>query len=259
MHEPHLLFPFDAMSDEPLWRYMDFTKLVSMLESRSLYFARLDQLEDEFEGHYPPNSIESYRGLFVEAAKKHDWTDAQLEEAARLQMSVMSKAARHTIFANCWHQNDYESAAMWRLYLKSDEGIAVRTTARNLVKSLQNADKTVRITKVKYIDYHVDMIDASNALLPAAFKRRSFEHEKEVRLFHYQSVGPFHDSDELESLVAAQPTGIAVPVDLDDLVQEVFVAPKSPPWIFHLVGSVARKYGLRAKVLQSSLSASPIT
>ena len=32
-----------------IWRYMDFTKFVSMLENGGLFFARADQLEDEFE------------------------------------------------------------------------------------------------------------------------------------------------------------------------------------------------------------------
>ena len=33
-----------------LWRYMDFTKLVSLLEHRAIFFARADKLGDPFEG-----------------------------------------------------------------------------------------------------------------------------------------------------------------------------------------------------------------
>ena len=38
-------------SDAILWRYMDFTKYVSLLEKRALFFARADKLEDPFEGY----------------------------------------------------------------------------------------------------------------------------------------------------------------------------------------------------------------
>ena len=39
--------------DAVLWRYMDFTKFVSLLEKSSLFFARADKLEDPFEGYLP--------------------------------------------------------------------------------------------------------------------------------------------------------------------------------------------------------------
>jgi len=39
-----------ANVDVKIWRYMDFTKFVSMLEEAGLFFARLDRLGDPFEG-----------------------------------------------------------------------------------------------------------------------------------------------------------------------------------------------------------------
>lgn len=41
-----------ALSDI-LWRYMDFTKFVSMLVKKGLFFSRLDRLGDEYEGGSP--------------------------------------------------------------------------------------------------------------------------------------------------------------------------------------------------------------
>ena len=49
MYEEHPVFnppPDDAI----LWRYMDFTKFVSLLEKQALFFARADKLGDSFEG-----------------------------------------------------------------------------------------------------------------------------------------------------------------------------------------------------------------
>lgn len=36
--------------DSRLWRYMDFTKYVSMLSTSGLYFSRADSFDDHFEG-----------------------------------------------------------------------------------------------------------------------------------------------------------------------------------------------------------------
>jgi hypothetical protein len=33
-----------------LWRYVDLTKLLSLLETRALHFTRADQLDDPYEG-----------------------------------------------------------------------------------------------------------------------------------------------------------------------------------------------------------------
>ena len=40
-----------------LWRYMDFTKFVSLLDTQSLYLARADQLSDPFEGSFPALNV----------------------------------------------------------------------------------------------------------------------------------------------------------------------------------------------------------
>jgi hypothetical protein len=37
---------------------------------------------------------------------------------------------------NCWHTNEHESAAMWKLCLKSDEEIAVQSTYEKVRDSL---------------------------------------------------------------------------------------------------------------------------
>lgn len=34
--------------DLVIWRYMDFTKFVSLLETRSIFFVRVAQLDDPF-------------------------------------------------------------------------------------------------------------------------------------------------------------------------------------------------------------------
>ena len=39
--------------DATLWRYMDVAKFADLLESKALFFARANKLEDPFEGSWP--------------------------------------------------------------------------------------------------------------------------------------------------------------------------------------------------------------
>ena len=39
--------------DAILWKYLDFTKFVSLLDKSALHFARTDKLSDPYEGFFP--------------------------------------------------------------------------------------------------------------------------------------------------------------------------------------------------------------
>ncbi|MGS0534385.1 hypothetical protein ACU80C_31965 (plasmid) [Bacillus mycoides] len=54
---------------------------------------------------------------------------------------------------NCWNLNEYEPAAMWNLYLKSSEGVAIQTTFDKIKKSLEACEEGIIVGKVDYIDH----------------------------------------------------------------------------------------------------------
>ncbi|WP_431810600.1 hypothetical protein [Lysinibacillus capsici] len=95
-----------------------------------------------------------------------------------------SEHERKTKFINCWHLNDFESAAMWDLYLKSNEGIAIQTTFDRLKRSLNRSKEEIYMGKVKYIDYRTERNFHRNTLSPFFTKRISFSHENDVRLLY---------------------------------------------------------------------------
>lgn len=75
--------------------------------------------------------------------------------------------------------NEYESAAMWKLYSKTNESIAIETTYCKLKNVLPN---DIMIGKVRYIDFEKDTINPTNVFNSFLHKRKSFEHENEVRI-----------------------------------------------------------------------------
>ena len=152
--EPHDLF---RRPDDPsrIWRYVDFTKLVHMLETKTLFFPRR-RTRRPFEGSFPRRTIER-RPAF--------WVEHGFDEEFAASMSDEYRAQLRYKYINSWHVAESESAAMWRLYLKSDEGVAIRSTVGRLCSSFEKTDWRVFIGLVNYIDYDKDEIPEEKHVL----------------------------------------------------------------------------------------------
>jgi len=141
---------------------MDLAKLVSLIDSRCLFFSRADKLGDPFEGSYPRGNV-SARQSWLAGVLLESEPGALASLVARLPEMNKQWPKYHAV--NCWHMNDHESAAMWKLYLKSSEGIAVQSTYQRLRGSITD-DEKVYFSMVKYIDYENDAIAEGNFLFP---------------------------------------------------------------------------------------------
>ena len=229
MKNRRMLKRFGATDTEPtdpqatLWRFMDFTKYVSMLHRQALFFTRADQLPDPFEG-YP-------------ARRRR-----QREPAAG---SEQEPKLHERVFLSCWHRNDHESAAMWRLYLSYEDGVAIRSNAARLGEAFQATEESLLLGVVRYLDYQKQSIPAQHELDPFFCKRKSFEYETEVRLL-WRAEAPSKES------------GRYITASLNDLIEEVVVSPTAEPWFQDLVQSVTQKYGLGVRIVQSGLFEEPI-
>ncbi len=251
VYEEHEAFTPPTDPDIPVWRYMDFTKYVWLLDHEALFFTRADRLGDPFEGSYSAANVAARPELYG------DRFDSMQE---RIQ-PFFEKLPQFT-FVNCWHMNEVESAAMWRLYLKSGEGVAVRSTYRRLIESLADYVPSVYVGEVKYIDYERDFIPEHNSFFPFVHKRRSFEHERELRAVRQElahATGTEHKQAPQYRLDAeALASGLTVPVRMTTLVERIYVAPGAPAWLRELVVSVTTKYGFPFEVNQSRLDADPV-
>jgi len=246
-----------------VWRYMDFTKFVSMLDTSSLYFARVDKLGDPFESTMPEGNFPLINRLVQDKLDRIADLSQRTEERLQTCTYLLTdmQAINHCImFVNCWHESEYESDAMWKLYLKSNEGIAVQTTTQRLSDSFAKWPNDVYIGKVAYIDYKKQSLpwkslEDANPCDLVLHKRVSFSHEREVRAvtMRFPDVG-FNTWKDAHHV---SPSGVQVPVDLGFLIKNIYVAPTSPAWFHSLVESVVAKYGLQVKVLQSELAAQP--
>ena len=53
-------------------------------------------------------------------------------------------------------------------------------------------------------------------------------------------------------------SGLPIDIDLNTLIEKIFVAPNSPHWIHKLLEKVIKRYGLNVPVEQSRLYADPL-
>ena len=229
MYQDHpLLCP--PPDDAVLWRYMDFTKFVSLLETSALFFSQPDQLGDQFEGSISPATPPIVAG--------EPQVGSPIKKG-KLDLRWLTRFAR----VNCWHMGEFESEAMWRLYTRERDGVAIKTVFARFKEALVG-EESVNVSQVLYQDYQTESIPFGNALLPLIHKRISFQHEQEVRAIYTE-------------IPAEDTSGGYYKVNLLRLVEEIVVAPFAEDWFVDLVRSLAERHGIDDRVRPSTLSDAP--
>jgi hypothetical protein len=115
--QDHLTFKKPKDLDVKVWRYMSLAKFLWMLQKSAPYFSRSDLMGDPFEGHYSKVTALS-EDAFV-AAQMTEPIFAEMGEAVHRRnfRKLIADVPREklNLFVNCWHMNEYESLAMWKL------------------------------------------------------------------------------------------------------------------------------------------------
>jgi len=145
--------------------------------------------------------------------------------------------------------SDYESAGKWKLYSKLDESICIQTSFERFERSLPSE---VKLGKVKYINYKTEWIPESDVFYPFIYKRLSFEHEKELRaIFNSKDIEGNNRFKKAEN-------GYWAKLNLQTLIQKIYISPDAQDWFVELVKRVRNKYKLdRKPVLKSPLYNNP--
>lgn len=269
-----------------IWRYMDLTKFLSLIDKSSLYFIRNDRLLslDPYEGSYTHlnsligskefpllESVEPQILEYIENKKKQmiqeenktkeeaeEWGIKQLikdkEKISQIayahhEIPRLTRKYRENIYVNSWHLQEYESAAMWNLYARHSDGIAIESSYSRFISSFENYDEfSVYIGTVKYIDYRSSVIPVDNLYSPFMHKRKSFEHEKELRALINTPLPTYPEGNRYQEIY-----GLHVKVNLDTLINRIFVAPTAEHWIKELLRSILDRYNIEKEIIQSDL------
>lgn len=220
-------------NDTVIWRYIDLTRLVSLLSSRKLHMTRLDSFKDPWEGSWPFSAADLF--------SHHE------SNASRASMLDHLKRFRTVCYVNCWHASADESAALWSQYA-SENGVAIRSTVASVKRAIRAEPAAVNIGRVKYIDFLTDPSPPPSWTGAALLKRKSFAHEKEVRLIRHSPPDP--DQGDVFDLMKPF---LSVETDISLLVESVVVSPTSEEWFVDVVRDLCGEYGLNTEVTRSRL------
>jgi hypothetical protein len=242
-----------------IWRYVDLAKFVNMLATRSLYFACTSQMPDPYEGWLPRSHINAMMELTrtyldqikntrdsilaQEPSRDPAPLDAILEDAQRkLDIPTMLRRVNIKFGLNCWHINEDESDAMWRLYGAVGNGIAIESTEDRL-KGVLSAEGII-VDRVRYMDLDRDEIEKGHTHYGLFIKRKSFAHEQELRA---------------TILLPTPGIGTLVPCDIDALIAKIHISPEAPSFYADTVRYIIERADIeiKAPVLQSKLLEQP--
>lgn len=223
-----------------VWRYLDFEKFVDLITSKKLFMCRSDKFEDPFEG----------------VLKLKDTKQSEFD------LNVLTKKF---YFINCWHINDMQSDAMWKIFLKTNNGIAIKSTVKRIKKSLEKTKEDIHIGKVYYRDFSkttfFDLMREPQNIWPNSngrggcvnqynYKRISFEHEKELRLNFIDLPIPHATKNGTPRAPLEQKI---IEIDINELIEEIVVAPFSDSWFKPLIERLTQQLNYDFKILESNL------
>lgn len=247
---PYMEHPAFEKPDNPnvkIWRYMDFTKLVSMLDKKALYFTRVDILADKFDKYdclFHPE--------FVSRLLKQCTDEESKETTMKFLKNEKEFRKKHVI--NCWHMNDDESAAMWEIYSRKGYGVAIQSTFNKLVDSFKVfKENEVNIGKVFYSPDKIQL--SSNLYIHYMVKRKCFDYEKELRAVIINLWSNYEKRETDESRLKHE--GEYIPVDLGILLENIYLAPNTEKWVYELTKSVLEKYNVNVPIQPSTLDLEP--
>ncbi|WP_121965819.1 DUF2971 domain-containing protein [Myroides sp. N17-2] len=210
-----------------VWKYLDLSKFLALLLSNKLFMSRSDKFEDQYEGTFSEPTFEEIKKI---SKDNPDFLHHY-------------KQKRKNIVVSSWHINEYESFAMWQIFTKNKEGIAIQSTVERLQKAMDAETRIDQyIGEVNYIDYKKELIPFDDEFFPFLFKRKSFQYEKEVRIIS--------DATPLDIDVHE---GIKINVDIEQLIEKIYIHPKSEDWYKNLVLELMQKLNFKFHVEKSDL------
>lgn len=221
---------------QKLWRYMDLSKFISLIEKNALWLARADTFKDKHEGRFP----DDMRKTIEKAYEEFDDNDNSVVKDA----DDFQDYLRKNTFISCWHKNFDENMVMWEIYGRDTNALAIQTTVGNIKNSLDSSKLLGHSLILKNVNYL--QADEISGVLPYEecffIKRPHFSFEEEVRI----SL----DTYSPHSPTKKTPYEYDLLVNINGLIEKILIHPDSPDWFMDVINSITEKYKVHAPVIR---------
>lgn len=249
--------PQPEKENPTIWRYRTFGELAELLTSEKLWFSHVSNFDDPYEAI-----------LVNSTTPELSLLDIFSDEDQRFSNETFSRTRTYAMsHANCWHINEGESAALWNQYGGDQNAVAIKSTSKRLRDELESKPYWMAFGKVKYGLNG----DVENSVFR---KREDFKYEKEYRAVvydysrfasimrdwervkeEYKKYNGFHMEPSIIDLMSE---GEAIEINLDNLIEEVYVDPTANERFVKAVRSVVSEF-VDCPVKSSSLFDDPLS
>ncbi len=250
-----------------VWRYMPFSKFISLIVYQALWFSKLNILQDQYEGMMPLATKQMMQAHDHKMKKhfppEHHW---QFDQMA----SRNEQDSRELCIVNCWFLGENESERMWREYGGGKESVAIKSTIKQLIDNIgvpHDKDMT-SIGRIKYVDFTTHLMTMYHAIRGGerAFLKdaATYQHEKEIRIATLNlktqacvsPEGKLYTKQEVQGKHMnnfAHP-GLYIQARLQQLISEIRVSPEADTWFYLLVKRIIELNKWKMRVIRSELS-----
>lgn len=221
----------------PIFRYMDFSKYLDLIEERKLCFCNAKNFKDKFEGEMPE-------------AFYHNWSGKYKNGYSSLATEV---SKHYSAYISCWNRgnsaND-ENYALWKIYTHPETGVCIKSSVGSLKRALNNSN--IKIFTVKYIPSFND--SSFDIELPIYTMQRKADNADTPLTCNVKEVcklEPYNYEDEIRAIYidASNDKIKYFNIDIVDLIDEVYFSPFSETWFHNLVRKTTyRDNGLKNKI-----------
>lgn len=214
--------------DTKLYRYMCLSQFMSFVETRKTYLTRLLFWEDKWE-------VPTIRFLSeVESCSNINFNEQEVKD----------------LYGQCWSLEGV-SDALWRIYSRDGEGILIQTTVEkfDLIKEITHGmlSPVIYYDNLKQVSKKLSLETKDNSsLTQGLFKRKAFEHEKEVRLITLKDdVNIKNNGDSCSRLeISLNPL---------DFIDSIIIDPRGKDWYVKTITEYCKRCGFKIIPQKSDL------
>jgi hypothetical protein len=221
--------------DTRIWRYMDLAKYMDVIVHNRLFFSNVARLTDRYEGVVPETTLVQKR----EELKKAGLSERDLEEEVG-RFHYLSMSMADISLASCWTIGDEESYALWKIYIGTAQyGVAVSSTVARLIRAIEKGcDPYPEDIYIGQVTYSSDLSEGELSRFKLLTRKMPFyAYESELRLL----ILNYPMSEGGTETPYPISVGRYVRIDVEELIDEVYISPFSGSWFHKTLESTLSK------------------
>lgn len=240
MYKEHENFKLPESKDEVIWRYMDLWKFEDLLKKQSLYFSTIKNMGDKFEGRIP----DSIASIWIQNLKEKGYHSvANTIDMLKSYEPVLN----YNILS--WNISKNESFALWKIYTKNIKAIAIKSNVQRLKESLNINPFWQFIGVMNYYSDPTDFDFNSNIMNLTINKFNYYCFENELRMLNIIPANLKSQYPEIN-----KGDDILVPVDLDCLIDSIYLAPNATQTEYDNVVQLLKENNLSKDIMISGIN-----